>query len=88
MTYDEIAVNNPAPCSPFSAPSPSMSFRTAGSAVVFRAFAIELTRPGAAISSNRSSMPEMNSGGITAHWIEPNCMPSICRGIEPNWLAG
>ena len=21
-------------------------------------------------------------------WIAPNCTPSICRGIEPNWLAG
>ena len=30
----------------------------------------------------------MNSGGTTSIWIEPNWVPSICRGIEPSWLAG
>ena len=32
--------------------------------------------------------PTKNSGGMTAHWIAPNCTPSIWRGIEPSWLAG
>ena len=36
----------------------------------------------------RSSRPTMKSGGTTSHWIAPNCVPSICRGIEPSWLAG
>ena len=32
--------------------------------------------------------PTKNSGGMMAHWIAPNCVPSICRGIAPSWLAG
>ena len=47
-----------------------------------------LTRPGAASTSKRSSMPTKNSGGMTAAWIAPNWVPSIWRGIVPSWLAG
>jgi hypothetical protein len=31
---------------------------------------------------------DKNSGGIFTAWIAPNWAPSICRGIEPSWLAG
>ncbi len=38
-------------------------------------------RPGALSVSKRSSTPTRNSGGPIQPWIEPNCTPSICRGI-------
>ena len=88
MTEDGVDINSAAPCSPLSAPSPSISWRTAGSAARRWPCAIDVTRPGAASTSKRSSMPTKNSGATIWHWMAPNCTPSAWRWIEPNWLAG
>ena len=32
--------------------------------------------------------PDHELGRHDFHWIEPNWVPSIWRGIEPSWLAG
>jgi hypothetical protein len=29
-----------------------------------------------------------NPGGAIYIWMEPSCVPSIMRGVEPSWLAG
>jgi type IV secretion system protein VirD4 len=34
------------------------------------------------------ALEKRNHWEKTQPWIEPNCVPSICRGIEPSWLAG
>ena len=72
MMEEGWAINSPTPWRPFLAPSPSMSFNTAGSAATRCPCSMESTNPGAVITSKRSSTPTKNLGGIFTAWIAPN----------------
>src|SRR5580700_5017968 len=74
-------MNSPTPWRPFAAPSPSISFKTAGSAASRCACSMESARPGAAITSKRFGRNDrtLNRAELRAFDLPRNRAQLACR---------